>query len=148
MKELKPRRNEKYHAESNCGILSTQMVPLGHRTRTLSRLKDWNPAVFGALVTHIVYGLLIGNKHRKLICSVNSQAPREKLPIETLIRYFSFLILLNKHSHATWIVQVVQVSHSSAIPCTSVVGDDTGSAEAVNSTRRVKILLLCTHLIF
>lgn len=87
--------------ESNCSILSsTQRMPLEYRTRILSSLKDMNLTILRALLLCTTYGLLNRNKHRKLICSVNSQAPREKLPIETLIRYFSFLILLNKHTEA------------------------------------------------
>lgn len=70
--------------ESNCSILSsTQRMPLEYRTRILSSLKDMKLTILRALLLCTTYGLLNGNKHRELICSVNSQAPREKLPIET-----------------------------------------------------------------
>lgn len=86
--------NEKYHTyshtESNCGILSTYSGDLSeYRTRILSKLKDSSLTVLGALVIHTKYGLLNGNNHGKLICSVISQAPREKPPIERHISAFS-----------------------------------------------------------
>jgi len=55
------------------------MIPLEPRTRILSPLQPegWGySTVLRALVALTTWGLLDGNKHRKLICSVNGQAPR------------------------------------------------------------------------